>query len=58
MPCALPREYKQHIGSNYHQQESTCVAQTLRNIMREAYGTEFGTNFLYGGGGKAIPTKA
>lgn len=50
MPCALPREYKQHIGSNYHQQESTCVAQTLRNIMREAYGTEFGTNFLYGGG--------
>lgn len=50
LPGALPTEYTQHIGDNYHQQESTCVAQTLRNIMREAYGVEFGVNFLYGGG--------
>lgn len=50
MPVALPKTFKQHIGKNYDQEHGTCVAQTLRNIMREAYGIEFGTNFLYGGG--------
>lgn len=50
LPMTLPTEYKQHIGKNYDQEYGTCVAQTLRNIMREAYGIEFGVNFLYGGG--------
>ena len=50
MPGTLHKAFKQHVGKNYDQEHGTCVAQTLRNIMREAYGIEFGTNFLYGGG--------
>ncbi len=48
-PVALPSVYKQKIGANYDQTGGTCVMQTIRNILREIFGIEFGVNMGYGG---------